>query len=419
MQCLTIPIDVRNKVNTILFRFLWKKKNTNTKAFEKVKRTVLCSSIEKGGLNMININDMQNSFTLSWAVNLLNSTRQIWHAIPRFWFTRIGLDLSCFSSNVPSKSFIGIGNIKSYFWRQVLTTWLDNKHKVETVLNNNRHSSCLWNNTDIKYRNKPLFFRDWIDHKICYINDMQEEGNIISFEQVLEKVGPKPSRLFEYNAIHTALRSRAAANLINQLANGLESIPLPVGNTMPSPRTLRLQLTESAYARPCAVNFWIRKYNVQLHDDHWTLASHCTKEVRLNLLHWKILHNIFPTNILLNKMGIKQSKNCTYCDTTDFIEHFFWSCIKIRKIWKCCTNLIEKHTSNKINLSETEVLFGYNPEHASQNVIKFINHVILITKMCVSKFRYGVPTDLEVLFETEIRYRWKSLKQHVHASTVP
>ena len=42
MQAFIIPDDVLTEVNRLLFRFLWWKKDCNRKAFEKVKRAVVC-----------------------------------------------------------------------------------------------------------------------------------------------------------------------------------------------------------------------------------------------------------------------------------------------------------------------------------------------------------------------------------------
>ena len=42
MQALVVPDPVLTQVNRILFRFLWRKKHCNRKAFEKVKKTVVC-----------------------------------------------------------------------------------------------------------------------------------------------------------------------------------------------------------------------------------------------------------------------------------------------------------------------------------------------------------------------------------------
>ena len=67
MQALIAPPDFLIQVNTLLFRFL--SKNKNSKAFEKaeVKRVVMCSSYEEGGLNMINVVNRQKSFVfIAW-----------------------------------------------------------------------------------------------------------------------------------------------------------------------------------------------------------------------------------------------------------------------------------------------------------------------------------------------------------------
>ena len=45
---------------------------------------------------------------------------------------------------------------------------------------------------------------------------------------------------------------------------------------------------------------------------------------RNKTLQWKILHDIFPTNLLLCKMKVRDDQMCSYCnDVVDYIEHFF------------------------------------------------------------------------------------------------
>ena len=72
----------------------------------------------------------------------------------------------------------------------------------------------------------------------------------------------------------------------------------------------------------------------QVQKEHWTLASKCTSKTRWRLLQWKILHNIYPTSILLNKMGISNNKNYAFgCNQTDYLDFFFFTCKKISTIW--------------------------------------------------------------------------------------
>ena len=73
MQALVVPDLVLTQVNRILFRFLWRKKHCNRKAFEKVKRTVVCGVLENGGLNMIDLKQMQAAFLLQWVGRLFQA----------------------------------------------------------------------------------------------------------------------------------------------------------------------------------------------------------------------------------------------------------------------------------------------------------------------------------------------------------
>ena len=62
MQAFVAPADIIKKLTTLFFRFIWKKKYSNTKAFEKVKRRIMCQKMEEGGLSMINVDDLKKSF---------------------------------------------------------------------------------------------------------------------------------------------------------------------------------------------------------------------------------------------------------------------------------------------------------------------------------------------------------------------
>ena len=70
MQALVVQDSILTQVNRLLLRFLWPKKDCNSKAFEKVKRNVVCGDLENGGLSMIGLKQMQTAFLLQWAGRL-------------------------------------------------------------------------------------------------------------------------------------------------------------------------------------------------------------------------------------------------------------------------------------------------------------------------------------------------------------
>ena len=72
---------------------------------------------------------------------------------------------------------------------------------------------------------------------------------------------------------------------------------------------------------PCGNGFWHRKFGLEIDEHVWSLPSLVTKETWLQVLQMKILHNIYPTNILLCKMKVRADQIGSYCnDVVDHIE---------------------------------------------------------------------------------------------------
>ena len=155
MQAFKIPDDVLTEVNRLLFRFLWRKKDWNRKAFEKVKRTVVCNDIENGGLRMIDVRQMQLSFLLHWAGRLCQAqSNEKWSWAPKTLFSRFGSKNEYFYANVNSSMFKGLKLVKSHFWQSVLETWIDNNRFNSTSFG----CTLLWNNRNLTYQGQVFFF---------------------------------------------------------------------------------------------------------------------------------------------------------------------------------------------------------------------------------------------------------------------
>ena len=405
LQALCAPTDFLKKINTLFFRFIWKKKYSNTRAFEKVKRKVICNTTENGGLNMIDIIDMQNSFLLSWAAKLQNQPNQKWTCIPYEALSKTGLSLCCFKANVKANSFKGINQIPNPFWKQVLICWLNSNSLQKTHLCTNPTEQCLWNNIHVVYRGQTLFLKDWMRSGITMVSDVMENNNVKSFEAICNITGDKPSRMFEYRAVRAAVQTylrKIPQNDTNEIEQDYISL-----HSLTTPHQFRSYLLRVNTVQPTAAKFWENKLNFKMQEKTWLIANECTKESRLRLLHWKISHNIYPTNILLSKMGITNTNKCSFCpNEVDFVEHFFYNCKKIRSIWKYVEQKILFTYQKQLKLSCQEVLLGFNRENETdKRIISFINLLILIAKMCIGIVKYYCPMDIEDLLDRELHIR--------------
>ena len=131
-----------------------------------------------------------------------------------------------------------------------------------------------------------------------------------------------------------------------------------------------------------AITFWNNKFNYM-----WSIPYKCTKVTRLQTLQWKIMSNINPTNILLNKMGRAPNRNCTRCGQEDSIEHFFAECPAVRPLWTEVANLIAIWLGRRLTLTTSMILLGVEQGKLSSKESKTINLAILIGKLCISKFK--------------------------------
>ena len=119
MQSIGVPDSVLNKINSVLYKFIWQRKNSNKKAFEKVKRKIMESDIEQGGLKMINVCDLQKQFYLQWAGKLYSDTNENWGFIPRWHLNKILNDNGSFFINCKAKEVLELDDIDNSFGKKL------------------------------------------------------------------------------------------------------------------------------------------------------------------------------------------------------------------------------------------------------------------------------------------------------------
>ena len=376
------------------------------RAFEKVKRAVVNADIERGGIKMIDVAIMQDSFLCQWIKKLtLTDGQTKWTWIPNSIFKMFGKEGASFSSTVGPKIFKGLNDIKSLFWKETLKAWLTHN---KFVISSSIKMACLWNNPSIKYQNNVIYFRKWAEHGYTFVHDLLQDNRLLTFHTIETVLGPYPNLFLEYLVVHSAI----SAYLKNNPTYRTETVHnfelMFNGKNIVAAKDFRKWIVESKYSTPCAVLFWKNKFNIDIGKQHWNIFK-TTKESRLRELHWKILHNIYPTNILLLKMGIANTEYCTWCGVEiDYVEHFFFKCSKINHLWKHVEQTFYVKWKIKIVLDVHMVLLGIVDKktfNLSNLQMDYINHLIQIGKMCISKFRYGTPINLVIMFDNDLQMR--------------
>ena len=413
MRSIGLPRLALQQINRMLYKFIWQKKFSNRRAFEKVKRSVLEAEYSKGGLNMININDFQDYFYLQWAGKLFEADAENWSIIPQWHLSKIAKDKEWTYINCKSRDMTYFELIQNKFWQEVLATYLDNKNNIELqqINQTNFKTQHLFNNDLIRYKGKILFFLKWRNKGIEMIKDVihPKDKRLLSLAEIITVIGQNSAELiFEYNAMINAI-PKQWFEWLGEKDHCPYVRPIceaKLYNVKPK-QVKKILLTKRQNTIPTACRFWENKLGFDLKEEIWQTAWKTTKETRLLVLQWKILHNIYPTNIMLSKMKVRENDKCTYCpETIDYIEHFFCECPVVINFWKSVEQKLFNETGLRVELSVYTLLFGLQNSTLDRMKVLYINHVILVAKMCISIYKKTEKIhNLYVLFEKEINLR--------------
>ena len=110
----------------------------------------------------------------------------------------------------------------------------------------------------------------------------------------------------------------------------------------------------------------------------YSLPFLVTKEIKLSIFQYKIIHNILYTNCILYKMKNVQNPHCPFCTNVDqTVGHLFVSCPISNSFWSDFIKWYQSVSKNTLSLSKNEIIYGVLTNWSSCSTL---NHLILIGK---------------------------------------
>ena len=411
MQSIGIGVENLKKINTIIHRFIWNPHaSRDKKVTEKIKREIVSKSYEQGGMNMIDLVKLQDSFLLKWADRFLSSSRDSWKDTASIFFEKVG-GISAFRSDLVSADFKGLNLINNMFWKKVLTTWLNYKNNA-TIKTFSAPSILepIFNNSRVKFKNQVLFNSKCIRLRLLYISDFLYRGEIISFNQFNIFFENSADSLLVYNSIYNAL-SRYNNHFKTEYEN--RSHALSYRDTFRDmeagkiDRKILYNIIRCSKIEPIK-ELWLERFPLDKDDSRvWSIARNNCSETKIIELQWKILHAIYPSGVLLHKMKIKNSETCEFCGERDTLPHFFVTCSVAKAAWDEADKLLSGILGRKCVLSEKNKILGILDDDNlfQKESAKKVNEIILVCKRSISKFKYEKAGDIRLLFENQLLFR--------------
>ena len=157
--CLLLPTpkEIVNKLNQLLFKFLWK-------GTDKVTRVSVIKDYERGGLKMIGLESMVKSLRLAWLKRLFNDSNATWKTYLLHLLEPVGgrFFLNC---NYEVSDYM----ISSQFYHELLLWWSEFR---ESFASEGDWKIIVWNNKEIRIDNKPVYYKNYFKSGIIYIHDL-------------------------------------------------------------------------------------------------------------------------------------------------------------------------------------------------------------------------------------------------------
>ena len=155
-------------------------------------------------------------------------------------------------------------------------------------------------------------------------------------------------------------------------------------------------------------SYWQRLLNVDV-ASYFRVAKQATTEIKLRNLHFRVIHNIYPTNLLLHRMKIKSSPLCNFCNELDHIAHMFFFCPQLKQFWEMISSLINIILTDKVYIKPEEALLGIlrDDSKCSKKKIKEANYLLLLARFTIIKFKINPNININYIFRFELGLRKK------------
>ena len=326
---LVVPDGVIKRLESMLFRFLWGKK-------DKVNRLRTIQSLDAGGLNMIDVKTLFKSLKAIWVNKLIvcNPNIHSWAQIPYNYFKSF---LNCNTNlcfNFDKHAYFPEVQRLSMFYQEVFIHFNNACVCDLDEFKWNISQQCIWGNQFITVKRGRkkcvLFLRNWIRSGVNGIKDLRFVDGKLDENFVLHKIRDSNNIWQEMFIVKNAL--------------------------LPYQEYLR-NITTSTSVHPCLKFRKSKEYYVLFHEivtndvpsvTHF-LAKYYTgdnalyiyrkkirfqKETKLKEFNFKLLHGILPCNLNLFRWKIRESDQCDVCGLPQNIEHLLFACVYVKPLWQ-------------------------------------------------------------------------------------
>ena len=391
----SIPKNIVKEIDKTLLNFLWNGKQP------LVNKQTICLEVEKGGLNMINLNTFIQAKHIKIIHKIINSETQHWNMIGKHW-------LKYLDKTYNSENFLyHCSNIKgiqttpsSQFYKDAIQSWVSFRSKLQTNDLKSILDENICGNNRIIHKNAPLWFETFSKNEIKSIKDIWDSDNktFIDENNILSKLTDKRNGVKRYRIIKSSIDEEwlniLRSDQSNISENDQNKRKIAIRKDVKQISKMPLKQLQCLLNENTAQPKYIDKWNTSLNTDiNWKKCWKNSLETPLSnkekQMHWKIIHNAIFTEYRLSLIGRSEGK-CHFCKTEiEYLTHLFCECAVIKDVLANVNIKInatlQRNGHENVHLDLQHVILGF--ESSDNNIRIYLNTILHIVKWEVWKIR--------------------------------
>ena len=381
------PDQLLDDISNSMFAFIWDNKP------DKIKREQLYNSRETGGLNLPNIKIFLNSIKASWVKRYIDENNKgKW----KIFFDKVLVKRGAkiiFDCNITENDLKTLCG-QNPFMQNVLIAW--NKLQNNNIQKDIR-KNIIWNNSEIKLNNKTLYYKDWHERGVLYLEHIFDfrTNAFYSFENIQFLYQIPTADFLKYiqllKSIPKNIKDKLASIDIRSQAHSNSLLD----NVINSSKNKTTNSLYKLYMNNRTSNFkhkekWETILGYPLNwKKIYTMPFVATIDTCIQAFQYKIINRIIPTNKYLFKCKLTNSSLCDLCSSNvESIVHLFWECPIIQDLWNSLKLYLQTYNI-QVEFNLHNVMFGLEKLH-KYNIANFM---ILLMKYFIfcSKYRHMIP----------------------------
>jgi hypothetical protein len=383
------PHDIIEKFDKLLFDFIW----PNGK--HHVKKNALIQTVSDGGLNMPDLFSKIVAIKLTWIKRLIDKDSNYINIAKTV--SKIDDFNLVFSHNLNSNN---LSAQPTSFYKQIIDYWALIKH--EPITPNEILNEKLLLNKHITVNGKTVNFRSLRHSNVTLMKDILKQDYTLKSKDELVNNGVHLTQL-QYNSIVTAIPKKWLKTLKNYSDTFIEIEDKTVkidGSYQPIStircKTLYRLLVKQKYVRSTSLEKWEENYYYVNFDwaELFKIPYKNCRETYIQSMQYQIILRYFPCNYNVNIWFPIESKKCVMCNDVDTIEHFFYDCNPVKKLWLDFMNWFESLYGVTFTLGRLDIIFGILNEN-DITIFRVLNFCILYGKHYIKKKKLSGVINLQ------------------------